>query len=73
MKKHSLVVLDVDTMGDPRVFERFKTFGSVTIYNTTQAHERAKHIGDATIVITNKVILDEEILSSSHKIGRAHV
>ncbi|MDA3882566.1 MAG: D-2-hydroxyacid dehydrogenase [Bacteroidales bacterium] len=66
MKKHSLVVLDVDTMGDAEVFEQFKTFGSVTIYNTTQAHERSKHIGDATIVITNKVVLDKEILSSSH-------
>ncbi|MFO7867985.1 MAG: D-2-hydroxyacid dehydrogenase [Bacteroidales bacterium] len=66
MKKHSIVVLDADTMGDTSIFEPFNTFGTVKIYDTTRPEERLKRIGNASIIITNKVILDKEILSNSN-------
>ncbi len=64
MNKNTIVVLDSVTMGDVSVLERFKDFGELTIYQSTSAEQTVKHIGNANIVITNKVIFDANILQS---------
>ena len=64
MNKHKIVVLDADTVGNKALFEIFSDFGSLTIFETTSKDQRIQHIGDATIVITNKVLIDEYIMDS---------
>lgn len=62
--KHSIVVLDAKTVGENEVFQRFSEFGELRIYETTTKDERIQHIADATIIITNKVIIDSFIMDS---------
>lgn len=59
-----IVVLDADTLGSHEWFDRFSDFGSLTVYGTTSKDERIAHIADASIIITNKVLIDAEIIDS---------
>jgi glycerate dehydrogenase len=65
---NSIVVLDAQTVGNNTVFKRFSDFGSLTIYGTTTKEERIAHIGNASIIITNKVIIDAFIMDSCPQI-----
>lgn len=60
----TIVVLDADTVGDSSIFNRFEDFGTVTVYKYTSQEQRVSHIGDASIIITNKVIIDAFIMDS---------
>jgi glycerate dehydrogenase len=64
MKNHKIVVLDAKTIGDNSVFQMFSDLGNLTVFETTFAHERLEHILDATIIITNKVLIDKDIMDS---------
>ncbi len=59
-----LVVLDAATIGKNSTFDSFKTFGELHVYATTNTDERLSHIGNASIVITNKVIIDKQIMDA---------
>lgn len=59
-----LIVLDAATIGENSIFDSFKTFGELHVYATTNAEERLSHIGNASIVITNKVIIDKQIMDA---------
>lgn len=59
-----IVLLDADTLGvdiDLSVFERF---GAFEVFATTQANETIKHIADAQIVLTNKVVIDKKVMDA---------
>lgn len=64
MSKHKIVVLDASTVGNKSLFEIFSDFGTLNIYETTSFDERISHISDATIVITNKVVIDAFVMDS---------
>ena len=60
----NLVVLDAATIGENSIFDSFKTFGKLTVFATTSTAERLQYIGNASIIITNKVIIDKEIMDA---------
>jgi glycerate dehydrogenase len=59
-----IVFLDALTLGDVD-FDRFKEFGEVVIYQTTPKEKRIERVKDADIVVTNKVIIDKEVMDNS--------
>ena len=60
-----IVFLDALTLGDVD-FERFKNLGEVIIYKTTSKEEILKRVKDADIVVTNKVVIDKNIMDKSN-------
>lgn len=62
-----IVFLDAKTLGDSDL-SIFEKFGEFIIYPTTQPQKVIQRIQDVDIVITNKVILNEEILRNSPKL-----
>ncbi len=49
-------------------FERFKVFGNLIIYEDTSISDIAKRIDGADIVITNKVLLNEDVLKHNSSV-----
>ncbi len=60
-----IVFLDALTLGDVD-FERFKNLGEVQIYQTTSKEKTLERVKDADIVVTNKVVIDKEIMDKSN-------
>ncbi len=61
-----LVFLDRKTIGNDIDLSEFNQFGNVTIYETTNKEETLKRVKNADIVITNKVVIDKEIIKNSN-------
>lgn len=61
-----IVFLDRKTLGYDINLEKFSTLGKVTIYETTKADETLDRVKDADIVISNKVILNKNILEKTN-------
>lgn len=59
----NLVLLDALTLGDDLDLSILEKFGRLTIYPTTQPNEVSERIKDKEVVITNKVVLNENNLS----------
>ena len=59
-----LVLLDKDTLGELKDIELLNEFGTVTSYAYTAPEETIKRIGDAEIVLTNKVVIDQHVIDS---------
>jgi glycerate dehydrogenase len=57
-----IAFLDAKTIGDDIDLNIFKEFGEFIAYPTTKREETLERIKDADIVITNKVVLDRDIL-----------
>lgn len=57
-----IVFLDTKTVGDVPNLNDLKEFGDVTFYKTTSPDQIAERIRDANIVITNKVVLNRELI-----------
>ncbi len=62
-----IIVLDGLTLGDVR-WEKFRKFGEIIIYDTTEYKETIEKIKDADIVITNKVIIDKNVIDNAKKL-----
>jgi len=60
-----IVFLDALTLGDVDL-ERFKNLGEVEIYQTTAKEETLKRVKDADVVVTNKVVIDKNIMDNSN-------
>lgn len=60
-----LVFLDAKTVGDVPNLKDLEKFGEVTFYQTTSPDQTEKRINDADIVITNKVVLDREMIEGA--------
>jgi glycerate dehydrogenase len=62
-----IVVLDGKTLGDVD-FKALEEFGEVIYYDTTKADEIAERVKDASIILTNKVVLNESNLKDADKL-----
>jgi len=60
-----IIFLDALTLGNVD-FERFKKFGDVEIYQTTSKEEILERIKNADIIVTNKVVINKEIIDNSN-------
>jgi len=60
-----LVFLDALTLGDIDL-SSFNDFGEVKIYQTTSKEETIKRIKNVDIVLTNKVVIDKEVIDNSN-------
>jgi lactate dehydrogenase-like 2-hydroxyacid dehydrogenase len=61
-----IVILDRETLGtdvDLRIFDKF---GELVIYDITKENETLDRVKDADIVITNKVVIDANIMDNSN-------
>ncbi|RXJ86884.1 D-2-hydroxyacid dehydrogenase [Arcobacter sp. CECT 8985] len=61
-----LVFLDRATLGFDVNLDEFNQFGEVIVYDTTKPTETLNRVKDADIVITNKVVIDKEIMDNSN-------
>ena len=60
-----IVVLDGYTLNPGDLsWDGFKALGDVVVYDRTPADKTIERIGDAAIVITNKTVIDEEVLEA---------
>lgn len=60
-----IVFLDAATVGDLQNIQKFKDLGEYISYDYTTKEQRIERIADAEVVITNKVVIDEEVIISS--------
>ncbi|MBQ8807903.1 MAG: D-2-hydroxyacid dehydrogenase [Clostridia bacterium] len=63
-----IVLLDVGTVGDDIDFSRIDSLGECVKYQNTLPNQVAQRIYDADVVIVNKIVLDEEVLSAAKNI-----
>ncbi len=64
MKRPGIVFLDADTLGEVSGFYQLTKLGNLTVYPSTLPHQRIERILGREIVITNKVIIDREVMES---------
>lgn len=60
-----ICILDAKTLGQDIDLEELKALGDVTVYDLTDSGQVAERIKDAEVIITNKVILNEENLKDA--------
>ena len=60
-----IVFLDRSTLGNDVCIDALNDIGDVITYDTTKANETLKRVKDADIVITNKVVIDKNIMDKS--------
>ena len=65
MKK--IVILDGKTLGNVD-YKKLEEFGQIDYYDTTKAEYVEERIKDATIILTNKVVLNEDNLKDAEKL-----
>ncbi len=63
-----IVLLDAQTLGDDLDLCVLEPFGDMTVYQTTSYDETYERIKDAQIVITNKVVIDANLLELTPKL-----
>lgn len=64
-----IVFLDAKTLGDDADLSIFQQFGLFETFATTALSQRVEHIGDAKIILTNKVIIDKEVMDACPNLG----
>lgn len=64
-----IVLLDAKTLGDDIDLSVFKQFGTFEAFDTTAPKQCVEHIGDAKIVLTNKVVITKEIMDACPNLG----
>lgn len=60
-----IVFLDRASLGNDVSLERFEQFGEVVTYELTEGSQTQTRVKDADIVVTNKVVIDKEIMDNS--------
>ncbi len=58
-------ILDALTLGKDMDLSGFNKFGEVEIYPITKPEERIERVKDKDIVITNKVVIDKEVMDNA--------
>ena len=61
--KMNIIFLDAKTVGTPPNLDKLKELGDITFYPSTRPDQTEGRIKNAEIVITNKVVLDKELIS----------
>jgi len=64
-KKPKIVFLDVSTIGEVYNLYHFEEIGNFITYENTKPDQRLERMSDCQIVITNKVVIDREVIDSS--------
>lgn len=64
----NITMLDADTLGDDMDFSVFEKFGKLTVYKMTSPDEAKEHIGNAEVVIVNKVKLNKDNIGENVKL-----
>jgi glycerate dehydrogenase len=59
-----IVFLDTETIGPVKALKELEKLGTLTTYAVTSTKERFIRIADNEVVITNKVIIDREVMDS---------
>lgn len=62
-----IVLLDTMTFGDTNL-DAFYAFGEVETFETTSKEQTLKHITNADVIVTNKVVIADEHMASSPKL-----
>ena len=60
----NIAFLDASTLGEGVSFSPILSLGDVRLYDYTTKEQRLEHISDASVVITNKVVIDKEIMDA---------
>lgn len=63
-----IVFLDSASLGDVPNLDIFEKFGAFTAYPDTEPHQTIARIGNAEIVISNKVKIDRQVMESCPKL-----
>lgn len=63
-----IVILDAKTLGDDLNLDLLHSYGNVTKHNTTNKLETLERIKDANIVITNKVVISQDIMQKCNNL-----
>lgn len=63
-----LVFLDTKTVGEVPNLKELEELGNVKFYQTTSPGQTAERIKDADIVITNKVVLDKNLIEGAENL-----
>lgn len=61
-----IVILDRKTLGQDLNIEGFNAFGEVISYDITTPDQTLERVQNADIVVTNKVVIDKNIMKQSH-------
>lgn len=61
----NIVFLDTKTLGDVPNLSKLQQFGNTVFYQTTNPNQTAERVREAAIVITNKVVIDKEVLAQA--------
>lgn len=64
MKRPGIVFLDADTVGEVTGFYQLTKLGNLTVYPSTPPRQRIERITGREIVITNKVVIDREVMEA---------
>lgn len=59
-----IVFLDTETVGTVNGLEKLKKLGKLTTYLVTSKKDRIGRIADNDVVITNKVLIDQEVMDA---------
>jgi lactate dehydrogenase-like 2-hydroxyacid dehydrogenase len=59
-----IVLLDAETLGEVSGFHAITRLGNLTMYETTRPEQRLERIAGREIVITNKVVIDREVMEA---------
>jgi len=63
-----IVFLDAKTVGTDIDLSIFKDFGEFIAYSTTKEEEKIDRVKDADIIITNKVVIDKNLIDNAPKL-----
>lgn len=64
-EQRKIVVLDAYTLcADELNYDELNELGSVTVYERTTPEQAIERIGDAEIILTNKVVITREIMEA---------
>lgn len=61
-----IVFLDRKTLGDDITLEQFEKYGQIVTYQSTTKDQTIQRIDDAQIVVTNKVVIDKEVMDNTN-------
>lgn len=66
--QHHIVILDSEPMGDDFIWPDFSELGTCASYGNSSHAEAITRVKDATIILTNKVIVGKEVLDAAPKL-----
>ena len=61
-------MLDAKTLGSASILSKIANHGELKLYDSTNPSSTIEHIGDAKIVITNKALVDRNVMQSCPKL-----